>query len=139
MKRVIFWLITFAAILGACFTNNQNALPNEYAAIVVPENLNTRETIDAGREIFLVDCAACHGVRGDGNGATQPTFGLKPADFTDRAKMQTLTPPYLFGRVSEGGRVEPFRARGSIMPAWKFQLSDAQRWQVVAYIRTLAR
>jgi mono/diheme cytochrome c family protein len=139
MKRVIFWIITFGAILGACLTNNANALPKEYAIIVPPENLNAPELIAAGRDLYLADCAVCHGVSGNGQGTTQPRFGLKVVDFTDRAKMQSLAPQYLFWRVSEGGRVEPFRAQGSIMPAWKFQLSDAQRWQLVAYVRTLAR
>jgi hypothetical protein len=78
-------------------------------------------------------------VFGNGQGATKPTFGPQPADFTDRTKVQLRTPQYLFWRVSEGGQVEPFRSQGSIMPAWKFKLSELERWQVIAYIRTLAR
>ncbi len=139
MKRLVFWLITFAAILGACFTYNANPVPNEYASATPSVSLDSPDTIAAGRAIFFADCVACHGTAGNGQGATSPAFGTHPADFTDRARMQSLSPQYLFWRVSEGGRVEPFRSQGSIMPAWKYQLTEEQRWQVVAFIRTLAR
>ena len=139
MRRMVFWLITFAAILGACFTYNANPVPNEYASAAPPVSLDSPDTIAAGKTIFLADCVPCHGIAGNGQGATNPAFGTQPADFTDRARMQTLSPQYLFWRISEGGRVEPFRAQGSIMPAWKFQLTPEQRWQVIAYILTLAR
>jgi len=140
MGRLVFWLVTVGAILGACFTFNATPIPNEYASVAPPDTLlNSADAIDNGRVLFLANCAPCHGVRGDGQGTTQPTFGPPPADFTDRARMQPLSPQYLFWRVSEGGRVEPFRTQGSIMPAWKYQLTAEQRWQVIAYIRTLAR
>lgn len=139
MRRLVFWLITFAAILGACFTYNTNPVPNEYASATSPVSLDSPDTIGAGKAIFLANCVPCHGIAGNGQGATRPTFGSPPADFTDRARMQTLSPQYLFWRISEGGRVEPFRSQGSIMPAWKYQLTAEQRWQAIAFIRTLAR
>ena len=141
MRRMVFWLITFTAILGACFTapRNANPVPSEYASATPPVSLDSPDAITAGKVIFLADCTSCHGIAGNGQGATRPAFGTQPADFTDRARMQPLSPQYLFWRVSEGGRVEPFRAQGSIMPAWKFQLTPEQRWQVIAYIRTLAQ
>ncbi len=41
-------------------------------------------------------------------------------------------------RVSEGGLVEPLRAKGSAMPAWKGELSMQDRWAVIAYAHTLS-
>jgi high-affinity iron transporter len=140
MRRLIFWLSTLAVILGAYLTipRGDNTVPREYAAVAPPSNLlDSPDAIDAGRALFLANCAVCHGARGDGQGATQPKFGPKPADFTNRARMRSLSPQYLFWRVSEGGRVEPFRSQGSIMPAWRYQLSEEQRWQVIAFIRSL--
>src|SRR5574341_1309420 len=140
MRRVIFWLIIFGAILGACFTYNPNDVPTEYAAVTPPDDvLNSSDAIAAGQTIFRPSCASCHGLVGNGKGTANPAFGTKPADFTDRARMASRSPQYLFWRVSEGGRVEPFRSQGSIMPAWKYQLTEEQRWQVIAYIRTLGR
>ena len=45
---------------------------------------------------------------------------------------------YWFWRVSEGGKVEPFKSRGSKMPAWKDELSVVDRWAVIAYAHTLS-
>ena len=62
------------------------------------------------------------------------------------APQMTVTAPalemrgnYWFWRVSEGGTVEPYRSKGSGMPAWKTELSVADRWAVIAYTHTLAR
>ena len=103
MKRLGFWLITILVILGAwlTFPRAENRLANEYATITPPANLDSSDTIAAGREIFLANCVPCHGVFGNGQGTTKPTFGLLPADFTDRSKIDLRTPQYLFWRVSE--------------------------------------
>jgi mono/diheme cytochrome c family protein len=139
MRRLVFWLITLAAILGACFTYNTGSIPNEYTSATPPVSLDSPDTIAAGKATFLANCTPCHGIAGNGQGTTKPAFGPPPADFTDRARMQALSPQYLFWRISEGGRIEPFRSQGSIMPAWKYQLTAEQRWQAIAFIRTLAR
>lgn len=140
MRRLIFWLLTLVSLFGGCATFNPNPIPGEYASIAPPENtLNSAAALAAGRDIFMANCAACHGIQGNGHGTTQPTFGPQPVDFTDGAHMASLSPQYLFWRVSEGGRVEPYRSQGSIMPAWKYLLDGDMRWQVIAYVRTLAR
>src|SRR5688500_20098874 len=41
-------------------------------------------------------------------------------------------------RVSEGGLVEPFKSKGSAMPAWKGELSMNDRWAVIAYAHTFS-
>jgi hypothetical protein len=43
---------------------------------------------------------------------------------------------YLFWLISEGGMIEPFN---SLMPAWKQVLGEEERWQVIAYLRTLGK
>ena len=141
MKRVIFWFLTILVILGAYLTwpRNTMMIPREYASISVPNDvLASSDAIARGRGIFLANCVPCHGALGNGQGSVKPSFGPQPADLTDRTKVQQRTPQYLFWRLSEGGQVEPFRSQGSIMPAWKFQLSETQRWQVIAFIRTLS-
>jgi Cu/Ag efflux protein CusF len=45
---------------------------------------------------------------------------------------------YWLWRVSEGGLVEPFKSKGSAMPAGKGELSLNDRWAVIAYAHTLS-
>lgn len=138
MRRMIFWLITLLAVWGACSTFTANPIPADYAQRVPPPAFDSPANIAAGRELFLMHCVACHGVAGNGQGSIKPPFGPLPADLTDRTKIPLRTPQYLFWRLSEGSQAEPFRSQGSIMPPWKYQFDETQRWQVVAYLQTLA-
>ena len=139
--RRVFWLITCPAILGAylTFPHNSESLLQEDTTVNVPNDvLNSPNANACGRGIFLSNCVPCHGAFGNGQGTVKPAFGPQPADLTDHTKISVHSPQYLFWRVSEGGQVEPFRSQGSVMPAWRFQLGEEQRWQLVAYIETLA-
>jgi len=80
-----------------------------------------------GKGIYDKRCASCHGQKGDG-------LGFKSAlpNFSDAGEMAKKTDQELFNKITNGGK-------GTGMPAWKKVLSDAERWDVLAYIRTLAR
>jgi mono/diheme cytochrome c family protein len=52
--------------------------------------------------------------------------------------MAQMSPAYMFWRVSEGASVEPFKSMRSAMPAWKSDLSVADRWAVIAYQHTFS-
>jgi hypothetical protein len=62
---------------------------------------------------------------------------LKPANLADPTGVAQKPLDYWFWRVSEGGTAEPFHSQGSVMPAWKYHLSEIERWQVIAFARTL--
>lgn len=40
----------------------------------------------AGEAIYAEDCAACHGVKGDGDGPAAMALPQRPSDFTDAAR-----------------------------------------------------
>ncbi|WP_178139381.1 c-type cytochrome [Rhodothermus profundi] len=82
-----------------------------------------------GERIYQQQCAVCHGPRGRGDGPAGMALNPRPADLTSKA-VQAQTDGALFWKISEG--------RGA-MPAFKGMLSEAERWQVVTYVRTLAR
>lgn len=95
------------------------------------------DAIKRGESIFETQCAACHGVDGQGTGPVAGSLAHRPADLTNHFHAQPGTgDAYLFWRVSEGGTVEPFRSQGSAMPAFKDILDNEQRWDVLAYIHT---
>lgn len=101
----------------------------------VPTSLLTQEqTLRSGHELFLQHCRECHGTLDEGRNQRVARFIPPAPDFHERHYAQS-DPAYLFWRIQEGKRVEPFRSRGSVMPAWKPYLTEEQIWQLVAYLK----
>jgi mono/diheme cytochrome c family protein len=80
-------------------------------------------------QLYQENCVPCHGKTGAGDGPAASSLTPKPQNFTDAKVMSKTTDGELFWKMSTG--------RGP-MPAWKDQLSETQRWQLVNYLRTLA-
>lgn len=78
----------------------------------------------AGKTLYEKHCVACHGKAGKGIG-TLPNL-------SDAAYMAGRTDAQLLEKITKGGQ-------GSGMPAWEKILSESQRHDVLAYIRTLAK
>jgi mono/diheme cytochrome c family protein len=115
------------------------SIPAEYANAHIPTRVWTDPTMIAkGEEIFTAKCALCHGEKGDGKGPGAVNLSLKPADLTDGKMVAEMPDNFWIWRVSEGGLVEPFKSKGSVMPAWKGDLSMNDRWAVIAYAHTLS-
>jgi mono/diheme cytochrome c family protein len=114
-------------------------VPPEYRSAHVPAAAWTSPPLIArGREIYMARCALCHGDRGDGQGPAAAGLPIKPPSFQDTRMVGEMAGNYWFWRVSEGGLVEPFASKGSVMPAWKDELSILDRWAVIAYTHTLS-
>ncbi len=115
------------------------AVPAAYANAHIPTRVWTdSKMIAKGKEIFIAKCALCHGEKGDGKGPGSTNLPLKPADLTDAKMVAEMADNFWVWRVSEGGLVEPFKSKGSAMPAWKGELSMDDRWAVIAYAHTLS-
>ena len=115
------------------------AVPAAYANARIPTEVWTDpKMIAKGKEIFVAKCTLCHGEKGDGKGPGSANLPLKPADLTDGKMVAEMADNFWVWRVSEGGLVEPFRSKGSAMPAWKSELSMNDRWAVIAYAHTLS-
>jgi mono/diheme cytochrome c family protein len=114
-------------------------VPEEYAQKQAPEYIWTSpETLAKGKKIYTTYCLSCHGEKGDGRGPVAQALNPKPSDFSDKKMVSKMPANYWFWRVSEGGRVEPFRSKGSAMPAWKSILSEEDIWAVIAYEHTFS-
>jgi len=115
------------------------SVPAAYAKAHIPPQVWTDPNMIArGKEIFVAKCALCHGEKGDGKGPGSANLPLKPADLTDGKMVAEMADVFWVWRVSEGGLVEPFKSKGSAMPAWKGELSMNDRWAVIAYAHTLS-
>jgi putative heme-binding domain-containing protein len=97
--------------------------------IIAAVALNAQETnphttpadAEAGGRIYRSHCAECHGLKGEGGKGPNLTSGVYYHGSSDAA---------LFRNVTDG-------IPGTAMPSSFF--SSDQIWQVVAYLRTLAR
>jgi mono/diheme cytochrome c family protein len=100
-------------------------VPADYAGKTNPLGA---DAATAGSLNYVSYCESCHGVTGLGDGPAGPALNPPPASLPVVAAQ--VGDDYLFWRISEG-------KVGTAMVGWGNVLSDAQVWQVVAYIRTL--
>ena len=108
----------------ANFQNKQNPVPDN------------KSSIEAGKKLFHKDakpvaCMQCHGKNGDGNGPLGGGLKPKPRDFTCGKMMADLSDGQLFWIIKNG-------SQGTGMMSFK-NLKDKQAWQVIRYIRSLAK
>jgi mono/diheme cytochrome c family protein len=89
---------------------------------------NTSVLPDA-KALYTANCGPCHGDKGRGDGPAASGLNPKPADHSSVA-VQNESDGALFWKLSEGR---------SPMPGYKKIFSDQQRWELINYIRTLAR
>jgi mono/diheme cytochrome c family protein len=128
-RRIMRWaapLAAFAIIAGGGLTvQGARAIAAVNVRNPIPA---TAESIDRGQQIYMENCASCHGVSGRGDGPAGLSLVPRPADF--RIHLQAgHTDAQLFDWISNG-------FPGSAMPAWKGTLSDEDRWNVLNYIQS---
>jgi mono/diheme cytochrome c family protein len=100
----------------------------------------TPAIVAVGRQIYeRMSCASCHGPGGRGDGPASPTlkdendFPIRPYDFTLPGRMKGGdTPADVYRAFSTG-------LDGTPMPDFSESLKPDERWQLVHYLRTLAR
>jgi len=86
---------------------------------------------EQGQPIFEERCASCHGLQGRGDGPQAPFLSPRPASLVS-AGTSVKTDAELLAIINAG---KPRTA----MPGWKDLLSEQERRDVLAYIRTLIR
>lgn len=92
--------------------------------------------LEAGKKLYQLWCAQCHGDEGKGDGPAADFVYPRPRDFTLAIFKVRRTPSGalptdhdLFDIISEG-------LPGTSMPAWKRFIPEADRWQLAHYVKT---
>jgi mono/diheme cytochrome c family protein len=88
--------------------------------------LESPESLARGRNLFLQNCALCHGVLGDAKTSAATTLMPAPTNFKQEQPDFNLVAQVLRTGVP-----------GTAMPIWKNQFSEADRMALAAYVRTL--
>ena len=127
---MILALLGFATGIAAAVDDEKPwVAPDSAREVKNPVPVNA-QSLAAGMETYHENCEPCHGDTGKGDGDTGKIIKKKPANFTDAKLMSLETDGSLFWKMGEG--------RGP-MPAWKDELSEKERWQLVNYIRKLGK
>lgn len=89
-----------------------------------------------GRELYMEKCVLCHGGKGEGWDWSKKV-AKPPIPVPDLAQVVPgLSDEYLFDVVKGGGEAV---GKTRFMPAFDFQLSDQEVWDLIAYMRSLAK
>ena len=110
--------------------------PDELYQAKNPLELNS-ENIFAGESLYLTDaqptaCKVCHGPTGNGMGMMSQGLNTAPRNFSCAETMKTISDGQLFWIIKNG-------SPGTGMLAYQKTLKDEQIWQLVLYIRRLAK
>lgn len=116
------------------FSKNTWELPNDAEKTKNPVTV-TPESVAKGKELYLErtkgNCIFCHGETGSGNEANLARLRRKPADLSNKERMEAMTDGEVFWKISKGIQ--------GIMPAGEKRMTEEERWHVVNYVRTLAK
>lgn len=84
------------------------------------------KSVALGGKLFAIYCVPCHGKSGTGDGLVGAKLSLKPFDLTTDRIQGEVPDGHIWGYMTFGG---------AVMPAYANDLSPAERWSVVNYVR----
>jgi mono/diheme cytochrome c family protein len=98
-----------------------------------PEKLKSpvpfnQESVRRGKEEYGYYCVMCHGPRGDGNGTVGQSFYPLPTDLKS-LQVQKQADGKLFYTITFGLKRHP---------SLGFMITEADRWAIIHYIRSLS-
>ncbi len=109
-------------LLGAVFAD---ATPGSGLQNPIPSTVTSST---AGQELYLANCAACHGADARGGGPRAGSTEVRPPSLV-ASHVNQHTDGDLFYWITNG-------LPGG-MPAWAGSLSETDRWNLINYLRSL--
>lgn len=130
-SMVVVILVLSALVLSACGGGTTADTPNIPAEYAGKTNPLGSDAATAGKAIYDVQCASCHGESGKGDGPAGKALTPPAANLVE--SNTNYGDDYLYFRVAEGGAMDPYN---SSMPPFKNVLSEDEIWQVIAHVNT---
>lgn len=133
LTKVIIPGILIMGLVGLCsFTYFQNGgewkAPPSSKKLENPVEVN-KATLASGKKSYKKECKSCHGKKGKGDGPN--ALGSEPpVPNLLKAYTQDQTDGELFWKITNGRKP---------MPSAKKNFSEEQRWELVNYVRELAK
>lgn len=110
--------------------------PAEVKELLLVEKLD-RQHLQHGREVFIRQCAGCHGATGDGNGPAGKYLDPPPRDYRLGRFKFTSTPRGSKPRREDLARIIRHGAKGTSMPTFRF-IAEEDLQAVIDYIILLS-
>lgn len=140
--RKSMWIVLVALLLGslalaACGGGGgggeaqRQEPPAEFADMTNPFEGDSA-AVTAGQELYVANCAGCHGESAQGDGAAGQALDPRPANLVTTA--QQAEDQYIYWVIHEGGAAAGL---SSSMIAYEGVLTDDQIWQITSYIESL--
>lgn len=121
--------------VAACVVSCQSKPPATSQTAAAPADTTG---LTQGHQVFLADCAMCHGVWGEGDGPLAAEMrqqsGVGPAQLNDRARLDELGRDEIVRIIKEGGA---HTHRSNLMPAWGNRLDPKVIGEVADFVMTL--
>jgi mono/diheme cytochrome c family protein len=108
----------------------QEATPSHASGQKSPAKTTDKSQARA-KEIFMVDCAICHGETGDGKTGLAKDMNLTLKDWTDSKTLAAISDEDLFKIIRNGKDQMPAEAVG--------RAKDDEVRNLIAYIRSMAK
>ena len=87
-------------------------------------------SINRGKDMFVKNCAKCHGLNGNGYGVVAHGFATWPRQLWVWHNADSAADTYLYW-ILENGKGD--------MPPWGLILSENERWDLINYIKTIKK
>ncbi len=87
-----------------------------------------------GQQVYQIYCITCHGATGKGDGPVGKTLTPPPRDFSVGDFKFGGTSQEIFDTISNG---TASKGGSPLMAPWGAVIPEQDRWDLVAYIRTL--
>jgi len=126
----------------ADFAARTLAIPSEYADMRIPDRPSIN--VDTGKQLFITQCALCHGEGGRADRQLGKTMYPPAADLTQQ-RTKTKSDGQLYYIVAHGvnltgmpgfGKQFGIKAQNG-QPDWFGPNDDDEIWSMIKYVRTL--
>lgn len=108
-------------------TSNSNWTVPATSAKIKSPIIADASAISSGKSLWGTNCKSCHGVKGLGDGPKAEKIDISCGDFSSK-EFQALSDGAIYYKTTVGKKP---------MPSYKEKLSNTDRWQLVAFMRTL--
>jgi len=120
--------VSGAVVIGVAVVIMGRNTTRQIANVQNPVPADQR-SVESGKQLYMANCAVCHGNTGHGDGPGAAALNPKPLDLTVHVGLHPDA--QLYDWVTNG-------IPRTSMPPWKTKLSDTQRWDLLNYLRTLS-